>query len=554
MTPAFPERVELANSLRGALRALRWGGARYAVAGAIALGSVLAFAAGSAFGTAAFLDAASAALPQLPEVSPAFLVERLLHASFLSAGFLLLLGALTTGVSTLFLSAELPALLVLPIPHARIFRRQLLRTVAASSAPMLLLALPVLGVAAVRAPRPVLAFGAGLAGLSAVALAAGVTGSAGALLLVRLVPPRRALILSAFVSAIGLSSALIGFRGARPERLFDPVEALGLLRALGGTPPSPPRADPAAHVARAVTQALFGEPRGLAASAAFLLASIALLFTVAGLLSGSHLRALEGARTSGGRPARPVRPRPVGSLDGALARAEAVSLLRDASTPAQLGSLLAVFVLHVLNLGVLPAADAATRDVLAGLQAGLALFLVSALSLRFCYPAVSADGRAALVLRTLPLSPARHLLHRYALRAVPATLAGLILAAASVAVLAPVPPVALSALAVTVLGALSLPALHVGLGALFPRYDAPNAVAVALGPGGLFALVLSTALSLGAAVAVSGELRLLLGSLAGVRLAAWPVLLGWGAAAAALGAVPVALGARSLSRSDLAGG
>jgi hypothetical protein len=77
---------------------------------------------------------------------------------------------------------------------------------------------------------------------------------------------------------------------------------------------------------------------------------------------------------------------------------------------------------------------------------------------------------------------------------------------------------------------------------------------LAIGAGELFALVLSTALSLTAAIAVSGELRLLLGALGGARLSSAPVLWGWCAAAVTLGAVPLALGARSIGRSDLSVG
>ena len=548
-------RIASANSLRGVLRSFRTGGFRRGAAAAVALASAFAFAAGAAWGTAAFLEAARSALHQLPEVRAEFLVERALQSGFVSAGFLLLLGALTSGVSTLFLSAELPAFLVLPIPHTRIFRRQLLRTISASASPVLLLALPVLGVAAAHSPRPGRALAVGAAALLATAVTAGMAGSAAALLLVRLVPPRRALLLSAFVSAIGISAALIGLRGARPERLFDPVQALGLLRALGGERPSVFALDPAAHAARAVTGALFGDPGGLAFCLGSAGAAAALLLAVSRLLAPAHRRALEETRVGVTAPRHVQRiRRPVTSPGAALVRSEAASLLRDASTPAQLGSLLAVFVLHLLNLAILPPGDAAARDVLAGLETGLALFLVSALSLRFAYPAVSSDGRTALVLRSLPLVPARHLAVRYLVRAAPAAAAGLFLSGASVAMLSPAAPVAVAAVGVALLGSLAIPALHLGLGACFPRYDAPSAVAVALGPGGLFALVLSTALSLTAALAVSGELRLLVGALAGARLSAALVLRGWCAAAVSLGAVPLALGARSLGRSDLSGG
>ena len=547
-----PARIAFANSLRGFVRGFRSGGTRYAVASLVAALSAVAFAAGTGGATSAVLDAAAVALPQLPEIRAPWLVERLLAAGLVSAAVLLLLGALTTGVSTLILSAELPALLVLPIPHVRIFRRQILRTAGASAAPMLLLLLPSLGVAAARSPRPAVALAAGMAVLASLTLASGVAGSAGALLLVRLIPPRRALLLAATLSALGLSAALIGFRGSRPERLFDPVQALALLQALGETPPSPPGLDPAAHAARALTRALFGDPGGLAAALVSLAVAV-LFFVAAGHLAPVHRRALEEVRLLPASPRTAALRRPVTSLDRSLFRSEAAALLREASTPAQMGSLFAVFVLQLLNLAVLPRGDASTRDVLLGLQTAITLFLVAALSLRFAYPAVSADGRAALVLRSLPLSPTRHLFHRYLVRAIPAGLAGLGLSFASLAILSPPRPARLAALAVTLLGALALPALQLGLGALFPRYDAPNAVAVALGPGGLFTLVLSTALSATASVAVSGELRLLLGTLSGQAFPAAASLIGWCVAAILLGAAAFAIGARALSRADLYG-
>ena len=550
-----PGRIAAANSLRGALRGFEAGGLRHGMAAAVAGASALAFAAGAAWATAALLGAARTVLPQLPEVRAEFLVERALRAGFVSSVFLLLLGALTTGVSTLFLSAELPGLVVLPVPHARILRRQLLRTIGASAAPLLLLALPVLGVAAANAPRPALAFAAGAAALFAASVTAGTAGCAGALLLVRHVSPRRAFLLSAFVSAIGLAAALLGLRGARPERLFDPVQALGLLQAFGATRPSVPALDPTAHAARAVTGALFGDPGGLAFCLGSAAAAGAAVIAVSRILAPAHLRSLEETRAVVPAPSRAgAKRRPAASAGAALVRSEAATLLRDASTPAQLGSLLAVFVLHLMNLAVLPKGDLATRDVLAGLETGLTLFLVSALSLRFAYPAVSGDGRAALVLRSLPVSPARLLAVRTLVRTAPAAATGLCLAAAAAKVISPAPRTAAVAIGVTLLGSLAIPALHLGLGALFPRYDAPNAVTVALGPGGLFALVLSTLLSAFAAVAVSGELRLLAGALSGARLGAASVLSGWCAAAVAIGVLPLVLGARSLGREDLSGG
>ncbi|MGA7991159.1 MAG: hypothetical protein WCC53_07000, partial [Thermoanaerobaculia bacterium] len=108
-----------------------------------------------------------------------------------------------------------------------------------------------------------------------------------------------------------------------------------------------------------------------------------------------------------------------------------------------------------------------------------------------------------------------------------------------------------AAIAVTLAGGLAIPALHTGLGGLFPRYDGPNPVAVALGPGGLFALVLSTALAVLATVTVSAELRALIGAL--LRHAAplslfLPLFFG---AAAAAAAIPMVLAGKSLKTRDI---
>ena len=241
------------------------------------------------------------------------------------------------------------------------------------------------------------------------------------------------------------------------------------------------------------------------------------------------------------RSARAAR-RPAASPDGELVRAEVRTLLRDAATPAQLGTLAAVFVLDLLNLKLLPSGDAASRDVVHGLQAGLGLFLVSALALRFAYPAVSTDGRAALLLRTLPVSPARHLLVRFAVRAVPA----LALEARGFALFA--------ALAAAGVGALSITALQLGLGALFPRYDAPNPVSVALGPGGLVAMALSALLALAPVPIVSEGLRSLLETLLGTRVPGGPLLAAWAVVSAALAGGAMRAAARRLPRADLSAG
>jgi ABC-2 type transport system permease protein len=520
----------------------------------VGLIGLLAFVGLEMAGLEAALRASRAALAELPEIHPAFLLERLLAGAFAVTLVLGFLGSLTTAISTLFLSEELVALSVLPFPHRRLVLRQAFLTLALASAPALLLAAPALLVAAGASRRPLLAFASGVAPLAGVMLLAGAGGVAAALLLVRLVPPKRARLLAAFLTATGLAVALLGFRAARPERLFDPLEALSVVTRLGGARPSAPGLDPAAWAARAATRGLLGDAGGLLPGGVLLLAGLTAFLLAPAFLWRLHLHVFRDAPASATHAGRARHGPEARSLDGVLLRSESTSLLRDASTPAQLGSLAAVFLLDLMNVRLLPGADASARDLVAGLQTGLSLFLVSALSLRFAYPSVSSDGRTALVLRALPLRPSRLLFARWAVRALPAAGVALALTGASLLVLRPAGATAAVALSAALAGGLAIPALHVGLGALFPRYDAPNAVAVALSAGGLFALVFSTGLSLFSTLVVSDELRTLIGALLKMRLSPWSLLFFFLAAAAAAAIAPMALAARSLTRSDISVG
>jgi ABC-2 type transport system permease protein len=544
-------RVALANSTKALARGLS-PRSTWEAAGALSVvATSVAFVAGEYAGLAFLLDLAGRGFSQLPELVPRILLERVLLAAFTGTIVLLLLGSLTTAVSTLFLSEEVALRMTLPIPHARLLVRQVAVTTALSSGPAILLVLPAVVLAAQRS-----AGGAGgavalTAAFLSVAVLAGAAGSALALGVVALFPPRRARLLAAFLSATGLAVAIVGTRGARPERFLDPVAALDLLVRVGTTPVSEPGFNPVALAARAATRGLAGESAGLAQALLLLGAAVAVLVLLSRLLAPVHLRLLRRSREEAEAAARPGARASATSEARELFRAEVRTLLRDAATPAQLGTLAAVFVLDLLNLKLLPGGDSASRDVVHGLQAGLGLFLVSALSLRFAYPAVSTDGRAALVLRTLPTSPARHLVVRWAVRAVPSLVAALLLAGASAIVLHATGFALGAALAAAAVGGLAIPALQLGLGALFPRYDAPNPVSVALGPGGLFAMALSTLLAAVPVLFVSYGLRSLLETLLGTRLQAPLLLAAWCAAAAGLAASAMLAAARRLPKADL---
>ena len=91
------------NVVRGAARALSGGGARSRLSALAGLVSLLVFVALEVLGLDAALRASRAALSLVPEVRPAFLVERLFHGAFAAVSALVLLGSLTTAAPLLSL-------------------------------------------------------------------------------------------------------------------------------------------------------------------------------------------------------------------------------------------------------------------------------------------------------------------------------------------------------------------------------------------------------------------------------------------------------------------
>ena len=134
-------RVALANQLKAFGRGLSPRSTAEAAGVLAVAATTLAFVVGEYAGLAFLLRLARRGFEALPELAPAILLERLLLGAFATTGALLLLGSVTTAVSTLFLSEEVSLRRTLPIPHARLLLRQAAATTALASGPAVLLAL-----------------------------------------------------------------------------------------------------------------------------------------------------------------------------------------------------------------------------------------------------------------------------------------------------------------------------------------------------------------------------------------------------------------------------
>jgi ABC-2 type transport system permease protein len=172
------------------------------------------------------------------------------------------------------------------------------------------------------------------------------------------------------------------------------------------------------------------------------------------------------------------------------------TFFRDNTQWSQLLLLAALVVVYLYNFSVLPLEKSPIRleylrNELAFLNMALAGFVLSAVSARFIFPAVSSEGGAFWVIRSSPLSLQRFLWGKFLLYILPMLLLAEILVILSNRFLG-VSGFMMGLSAITMFVAVfGIVALAVGLGALYPDFKFQNIAQVSTGFGGLMYMIIS---------------------------------------------------------------
>ncbi|MFB0521460.1 MAG: hypothetical protein ACETWD_08545, partial [Desulfatiglandales bacterium] len=131
------------------------------------------------------------------------------------------------------------------------------------------------------------------------------------------------------------------------------------------------------------------------------------------------------------------------------------------------------------------------QNALSFLNIGLAGFVISALSVRFIFPAVSSEGQAFWIILSSPLSPRRFLWSKYLAYLLPMVILAEMLIVYTNHLLKVTPfMMALSSVTIFFL-VFGIVALGVGLGAVYPNFRHENIAQVATGFGGLIYMIIS---------------------------------------------------------------
>lgn len=468
---------------------------RGALFGSVAVGVFAALFAGAFWLTTQLLD-----YEELGD----FLLRIGLSWLFLTFLSFLAFSGVVTALSNFFLSEDLRLLVAAPVAVRRLFYARFLRTISQASWMVVIFLAPVLlGVGVARCAPSMFYVTALLAVVPFVVIPVAV-GTAATLLLVNVFPARRARDILMLMGLLFAASIVLLVRFVQPERLLK-VESLPDITGFFATLQSPitPML-PSFWAGETIFASLVGGRDLLHAGALWMTASA---FTVL-LASASERWYFAGYSKS--QEARKARFTQLSSMDR-IARRLPISLvrrtllikdvkifLRDVTQWSQLLLLIALVLVYLYNFSVLdieriPYMSGAIKNLYAFLNLGLAGFVMATVTVRFVFPAVSAEGAAFWVIRSSPVSLSDFLWSKFWTGLVPVLLLTESLTVAANQFLGVDPFLKVVAAGAIVFMSVGLVGLATGYGARYPRFSADNATQVAGSPGGVAFMIWAVA-------------------------------------------------------------
>ncbi len=433
------------------------------------------------------------------------LAFRLLAMIMLTFFSILLFSNIVTALSTFYLSDELFILLSAPLETSEIFRSKFIETLMDSSWMVMVYGLPVFIAYGAVFKAPSAYYIGVLLALPPFLMISAAVGITITMLLVNAFPARRAKDILVLMGLLSFVVLYILFRLLRPERLVDPdafptlIQYLTAMRApLSPLLPSSWAADALSPLLRGADGYLFHF---------LMLWSTALFGFVATEWICSRIYYSGWSRSQEGKKAPISRSiianmtfrllsRPFPGKMRTVAEKDLKLFFRDTTQWSQLFLIFALMFVYLYSFRLLPIERAQMpsfflQNLISFLNLGLVGFIVSAVSVRFVFPAVSLEGEAFWVIRSSPLPLKDFLSAKFWSSLIP-----LIVLAEALIILSniflKVTPFMMTISVVSIfMLTFGITALGVGMGAAFPRFRYENAAQIPTGFGGIVYMLIS---------------------------------------------------------------
>jgi ABC-2 type transport system permease protein len=489
---------------------------------------------------------------------------KLLNMLLVTALALLVFSDILTALSKLYLARDLPLVHALPVPAYRIFLARWIEISFDGSWMVVAFTLPVFLAYGVVFEQGLL-FGLVLpAVLVPFALLAAAFSCLLVLLAVIVIPATRMKNIFILLGLLAFVAVYMTIRMARPEQLVDPEVFDSVMTYVASlqTPSSPWL--PSTWAYSALHVALEGDPAGGLLDIALLWSGTGvLLFVCIGLADMLYFRGYSRTQAAGHkfrrRPLSKTRRRSLfkGPIR-ALLEKELKTFWRDQTQWSQVFLIAALVVIYVYNFKVLPLEKSPMptfylQNLLAFLNMGLALFVLTAITARFAFPAVCSEREAFWIIKIAPISMRAFLWIKFSIYFLPLLILteGLIVVTNTLLKVAPF-MMGLSVLTVFAMVP-GIVAMGIGFGALNPNFRTENPAQAVTGFDGLLFMVLCTAF-IGAVLALEAGpvYRFLFAQLSNRPLSTRWFLRAWACGllaailCAAAAVIPMAMGRRRL--------
>jgi len=424
------------------------------------------------------------------------LSTKLLGLALLTFLMILLLSNVITALSTFFLSRDLELLVAAPVDGVKLYGSRLAETLVDSSWMVALLAVPLLAAYGVVYGGGVGFYLLAVGTLIPYLVIPAVAGTAFTLVLVNVFPARRTRDLLALIGLFAAAGVVALFRFLRPERLVRPDEFRDLVdfMAVLRTPTSTWL--PSEWASNAMMTWLDGrfDPFPFV----FLWSTAAALVVLGAWLhqrfyAKGFTRAQEGAERKEGRTRSRLLDRLLagaGVRTRQLVTKEIRVFFRDTTQWSQLILLGVLVVVYVYNIQVLPLTgdddiSFFLVNVVSFLNLGLAGFVVAAIAARFVFPAMSVEGRLMWLLRSSPTDVKTLFWSKYWVGTIPLLVVAVPLIVITNWFLDVSPFIFALSTGTIVVATLTITALALGFGALYPNFETENIAEIPTSFGGL---------------------------------------------------------------------
>lgn len=425
------------------------------------------------------------------------LSKRLLSLIFFSLTGFLLLSNIITAISSFYLSRDIQFLVSVPVRKKDILLLKTFETVMNSSWMVASFIPPVFIAYGVSYSAPMSFYALTFLCLFLFIILTSGIGICLAHVLTRVFPAKGMRDILLFISLMVFVSAYFILRSSAPDGIDTPERLIDAFMRFKADSPLLPHYWITETLWRARTLASIGHEGSLIYIMALFANSM--FFLMLSVIAGS---ALYSVNLEALRPKTGVRN--AGSLypgQGALFYKDIKVFLRDTGQWSQLLVIAALFLIYIYNFRSIPidAISSITpfiKEIIVLINMLMAGLVLSAVSARFLYSAVSLEGQAFWIIRSSPVDMRRFLINKLIYGSLPMTLIITSLVFLTNLLVGIGGMLMLVSLVTIIMLSISISGLGVGLGAIYPKFKYENIASISMSLGGMTFMVLAFTLVL----------------------------------------------------------